>query len=239
MASELPGSELPEDPRLDREFAAAASGQPDPEKLAKLEQRLNASLKPVRPLPSDAVLVLLCILAFTALAVAGTVPVGFFGLFALAPYQMGVLYSLVIVSAVLLALALVSQMIPASRQRVWPALALLFPLVMLVIAVPMIFPDLGTAHFFDQGMPCLLLGTSAAVPGALFTWLFVSRGWVTNPFETALLAGGFSGLVGVGVLSLHCPILNSVHVLTWHLAVLVVAVAGGALAGLWMSRRRL
>ncbi|HWB97785.1 MAG TPA: NrsF family protein, partial [Bryobacteraceae bacterium] len=49
-------------------------------------------------------------------------------------------------------------------------------------------------------------------------------------------AGAFAGLAGIGMLELHCPNLAAMHVMVWHVAVLVVSGILGGLAG-WLIRR--
>jgi hypothetical protein len=51
-----------------------------------------------------------------------------------------------------------------------------------------------------------------------------------------LTGGAFAGLTGVGVLALCCPILNTPHILVWHLGVVLVAMFAGGIAGLALTR---
>ena len=62
------------------------------------------------------------------------------------------------------------------------------------------------------------------------------RGYLTEPIRGAVAGGAFAGLVGLAVLSLHCPVSNAPHVLAWHLPVVLVGVAGGAISG-WVAAR--
>jgi hypothetical protein len=54
--------------------------------------------------------------------------------------------------------------------------------------------------------------------------------------QASMLAGLFAGLGGFAVLALHCPILTAPHVWAWHLGAMLIAGAGGAAAGVIVSR---
>jgi hypothetical protein len=209
---------------------------PSPERVAAIRKTAAASLKRVRPLPSNAVLIAISTIVFVLAAIAEASIVGFPGFHALSLTQMLVEYSAVLASAVVLSISVVAQMIPGTRLRVPPVLALLGPLVLLGLLIPLLFPDFTMNDFVRTGVFCLRLGTLCALAGGVLAWAFLRLGFVTGPMPAALAAAGISGLLGVGVLALHCPILDAAHILVWHLGVIVVALAGGALVGYAASR---
>jgi hypothetical protein len=47
-----------------------------------------------------------------------------------------------------------------------------------------------------------------------------------------MAAGTLAGLAGLGMLELHCPNFQLAHVLVWHIAVVLLSGAAGALMGL-------
>ena len=56
----------------------------------------------------------------------------------------------------------------------------------------------------------------------------------------ALRPATLSGLTGLGMLELHCPNLKAIHVMVWHVAVVVVSAGLGFAMG-WIAdtwRRR-
>jgi hypothetical protein len=93
----------------------------------------------------------------------------------------------------------------------------------LVLLIIVIFKNLGTVHFVTQGIPCLRLGVISALVSGFIGWKLFQRGYLVSPRETITLYGLFAGLVGIAVLALHCPILNSLHVLVWHLGAMLIA----------------
>jgi hypothetical protein len=100
-----------------------------------------------------------------------------------------------------------------------------------------LFRDYQTDHFFSIGIVCLLTGLLHAIPAALLGWLLIRRGFAVNPVSAGLVAGMLGGLAGVGVLELHCPNFQAIHVLVWHTAVVALSATAGALAG-WALRLR-
>jgi hypothetical protein len=129
-------------------------------------------------------------------------------------------------------------MIPGSKRRVPPALAILFPLLALGVATPVLFPDMGVADFVRRGYPCLRLGLICSLPSAAAASLLMRRGVTVNPLLAMATAGAFSGLVGVGALALHCSVLNTPHILIWHLSTVAICAVVGALLGLALTWSR-
>ncbi len=210
--------------------------EPSVGRVAVIEKTITASLPRVRPLPSNGVMIAGCALLFVLLAIVGASMVGFPGFHKLSRLQLVIEYSAVLASAVLLSSALVAQMIPGSRLRVPPVMAVLVCLAVLGMIAPLLFPDFTTSEYVRLGMPCLRLGTLCAAGSGVVAWGFLRIGFVTDPLPAALSAAGISGLLGVAVLALHCPVLNAAHILVWHLGVILVALLGGALAGFAVSR---
>jgi hypothetical protein len=151
-------SDFPDSPVIDRRLRAAVAGSPSAEAVTRIQQKLNKSLRPVRPLPSDSALVIACVAAFVLLSAICAEPAGFFGFETLSMIQKLVVYGCLLVSATLLAMAVVNQMIPGSKRRVPPLLAVLFPIFVFAIAVPLLFPSYTMNHFVRTGFPCLRIG---------------------------------------------------------------------------------
>jgi len=209
--------------------------QPRQETIAQIERELSASLKPVRPLPSNRVLVLVWLGIFVAVSVLGAIPVGFNGFQALSPTRKLLLYAVVGASAVLIARCVVEQMIPGLKRVISPGLAVALPILSLGILTPLMFPNFDMSGF-GQGMVCLRLGLLCAAPFGVLAWLLMRRGFLTSPMMAAILGGGFAGLAGIGVLALHCAIFNASHILVWHLGVIAITTAAGAITGLMLLR---
>jgi hypothetical protein len=65
----------------------------------------------------------------------------------------------------------------------------------------------------------------------LLIWFLVRRGYVLNPVSAGAVIGCIAGLAGLTALEIHCPILTIPHVAVWHVAVVAISAAAGALGG--------
>jgi hypothetical protein len=78
-----------------------------------------------------------------------------------------------------------------------------------------------------EGVPCLRAGLLVALPAAvLVTWL-LRRGFVLNWSAAGLAGGVLSGLTGLGMLEIHCPNLKAIHIMVWHIGVVLVSAVIG------------
>jgi hypothetical protein len=131
----------------------------------------------------------------------------------------------------------VAQMIPGSRQRLTATALLLLSSALLLAVFALAFRDYRTEHFLSAGLRCLLMGLVYAIPtGCLGGWL-LRRGFAVSAVSAGLAGGTLGGLTGIALLELHCPNFEAPHVLVWHIAVLPVSGAIGALAGWMLSAR--
>jgi hypothetical protein len=106
----------------------------------------------------------------------------------------------------------------------------------LVVSIfALLFRDYQTSDFFAAGIACLLTGLLFAFPAALLAWLVLRRGFAVNPVSAGLVTGTLAGLAGLAMLELHCQNFQAAHVLVWHIGVIPLSAAAGALVAL--SRR--
>ncbi len=207
---------------------------PDEELPAGLLQSVTGSitsyLRPVRPLPSDASMISLCMALFVAFSVAIAAPFGFGGFQQLTPGERMLYYTVVLICAAGFSLVTVQEIIPGSRRRITPAFVVAGSILVLALVSAVLFPSFELGHFVELGIPCLRLGVAcAAVSGALAVPL-LRKGFASSPAKASTTIGCFAGLTGVAVLALHCPIKNSLHIVVWHLgAIAIGGLAGGAL----------
>lgn len=209
---------------------------PDSARVAQIRKIFTESAAPVRPLRSNAVMMLGCAGAFVILAILLTLPVGFYGFLKIGAWGGAIEYSVLLLLALVLAGGAVEQMIPGSRSIMPPALSVLLAIVLLSVTAALLFPDFAMNDFVHRGMPCLRFGLLCAIPAAGFTWFLMRRGFVIDPLSAAIAGGALSGLLGVGVLALHCAILNAAHIIVWHVGVIAVTSVLGALLGWGVSR---
>ena len=209
------------------EGASHTSGVPSVESS---RNQILSSLRPVRPLAPTWVWITAFLLVFAVVAVAGAARLGMYGLHALSPLQQGIIFTVVGAAAIFAAIAIVREMIPASGRRIAGA-ALLIAAVGLLTIFPLLFHDYGMRRFVPQGLACLGAGLTFAIPAAIAVGLLARRGFVLSLTAAGVAAGTLAGLAGIGVLELHCPILQAPHVMVWHIGVVVVSGAVGWLIG--------
>jgi hypothetical protein len=86
-------------------------------------------------------------------------------------------------------------------------------------------------NLVKEGIPCLVAGLAVAIPTGLAVGLVLRRGFVLDWSAAGIAVGCLSGLAGLGMLELHCANLKAIHVIVWHLAVVITSGALGFGAG--------
>jgi hypothetical protein len=191
--------------------------------IERLAAKFAAGAAPVKPLPSNIVLWAICLTTFVVLSFVIAVAVKLFAIQVLSGARMILYYGLVFLLAALFSRALVEQMIPGSVRLIRSSLLGILGISALILLIIVMFRNLGAAHFVAHGVPCLRLGVISALLSGWVGWKLLARGYLVSPRETITLYGLFAGLVGIAVLALHCPILNSLHILVWHLGAMLIA----------------
>jgi hypothetical protein len=209
--------------------------QPSAETVERIQHRIASSLRPVRPLPTDAILTLVLAGAFVGLAVLGGAAFGSFAFPVLSWLKKVAYYGLILVIAVLLARMLVEQMIPGTQKIKNLGLLVIAALTSLIVFVILMFPNFNTSHF-TSGESCLRVGCICTFVMGIVVFLFVQRGFIMSPLRTGIAAGLLSGLLGALVLALHCAYFNAPHILVWHFGSLLIGASAGAAAGLALHR---
>lgn len=221
------------------EGAARAPHPVEPAVLARVTGAIQASLRPVRPLPPSWILASGLVLVCAAIATAGAAHAGFNGFEKMNTLERALIFSTLGILIWAAGTAFVSEMIPGSRRIVASSALLLISCVALLGVFVVLFHDYHTEHFISIGLRCLFTGFAFAVPTGLVSWLVLRRGFAVNRIAAGLAAGTLGGLAGVALLELHCPNFEAPHVLLWHTAVVPLsAVAGALLAwalGFWSS----
>jgi hypothetical protein len=105
----------------------------------------------------------------------------------------------------------------------------------------LLFHDYRTERFLSQGLVCLTAGLILALPASLAAWWILKRGFAVNPVTAGLATGTLGGLAGVTMLELHCINFEAPHLMVWHIAVIPISGAIGALVAFTARayRRRL
>jgi hypothetical protein len=199
--------------------------------IQKIAAQFAASAKPLRPLPSNLPLWAIGFSIFAVLALVVAKLVGLKAVAVLSGSQMVIYYGVLLLFAALFSRALIERIIPGSKRVVPSTVLAIAALVILGLLAAVLFADRDTQNFVSHGMPCLGLGIVSALVAGFLGWRLLQRGYLVSPRETICLYGFFAGLVGVAVLALHCPILNSLHVLVWHLGTMLLSGLAGFLLG--------
>jgi hypothetical protein len=210
------------------------AGQPlPPEASAAARRARNAivgDLRPVRPLPASWILTLLFAAAFLTLAVASGFLLGAHGFHALDDLKRAAIYPMLIALALVAAVACSRQMRPAGGSRLG-VVALLLALACFPAVASAIFRGYSTVNLVPEGIPCLRAGLLVALPTAILIAWILRQGFVLDWSEAGLAGGVLSGLTGLGMLEVHCPNLKAIHIVVWHLGVVVVSAAVGFAIG--------
>jgi hypothetical protein len=216
--------------------AARIQDGPEPERLKRVAETIQATLQPVHPLSPRWLLTSGVVLGCTCVAVAGAARAGFLGIEKMDALERILIFTSLIAFIFLAGNEFVNAMIPGSRRRVSAGALLGVGSLALSGVFALLFRDYSTTHFVSAGIVCLVTGLLHAIPSAILCALILRRGFAVNPLSAGLISGTLAGLAGLGVLELHCSNFQAAHVLVWHTAVVPLSAAGGALCA-WVLRR--
>jgi hypothetical protein len=104
-------------------------------------------------------------------------------------------------------------------------------IICLALVMASFFPVEDEGNFWTQGWACLRSGTSFGLLAAIPFWFLLRRGAILSPRIAGASTGLLAGLVGTSALEIHCPILDLLHILTWHLGVAILGAAAGFFVG--------
>ena len=217
--------------------AAPAPRALNAEMLGQIAESIKPTLAPVRPLPATWVMSIGLVAICAAVAVAGAAWKGFDGIEKMDGLERALIFSALLALAWAAASGLVQEMIPGGRRIVSSGTLLLIVTAGMAGLFALLFRDYQTSQFFSAGIACLATGLLFALIAAAPAWLVLRRGFAVNPVWAGLAAGTLASFAGLGMLELHCHNFQAAHVLVWHIAVVPVSGAAGALVG-WVRRFR-
>jgi hypothetical protein len=209
---------------------AAEARDVDRELLERVARNLGSNLQPVRPLPALWILASGLILICVAVALAGAMYLGPFGIRKMSALEIGLIFCVLGILVWIAAASSVAEMIPGSGRPAAPWIVSVSGCAALAAVFGLLFQDYGVVRFVPRGVACLTAGVAFALPASLATWWLLRRGFAVDSVAAGLAKGTLAGLAGVTMLELHCPIFEAPHVLVWHIAVLPVCGAAGMLA---------
>lgn len=217
--------------------AARGTSSVDPALLERISQTIGSSLQPVKPLPSSWLLTTALCTVCVGVAICGALVLGAHGFQLMSPVQIGLIFPVLGMLAVMAAALYVDEMIPGSRRWLAPwALVAAASLIMIAVFA-LLFHDYGIIRFLPQGLICLKAGLLEALPVALAGWWILHRGFAVNSIAAGIAQGTLAGLAGVSMLELHCVDFQAPHQMLWHTSILPITGAAGALFA-WTRQNR-
>lgn len=220
----------PEPDKLDQILARAAATEPvEPELLERIAGAVLPGLRPVRPMPSAWVIVAGLLLLSVAVGTAAAAILGMYGIAKLSDAEAMLIFAAIALFGMLAASQSAAEMVPGSKRMANPLALMAGASLALMGLFATLFSGYAMDDFVHQGVPCLRAGLSIALPAGGGAWLILRRGFAVNATAAGLAAGTLAGLAGVTMLELHCANLRAIHVMAWHVAVVPLSAAGGAL----------
>lgn len=185
-----------------------------------VESTILNDLHPVRPLAPPWVFTVVFASLFAAISVGVASVLGLHGIRALSPGQRSLIFPTLLAAAWFAAVGCAREMRPAAGSRLGAPTLILSTAVFSGLFA-LIFHGYNTRNFVPEGIPCLVIGLGVSIPAGLVILYILRRGYVMDWTTAGLAAGVLSGLTGLGMLELDCANLKAIHVMTWHVAVLV------------------
>ena len=218
--------------RIEKLLSASAAGpEPPAELVARITNSVLAQLQPVSPLPSERLLwtVLLC-LALAAVA-GGTFVLGGAGWRAMAPWQASISFPFLAAGIVVMSRLVIGNMAPGALHPLQSTIAIPVIAAILLADLMGLFPYTRDPQFISRGLKCWELALLTSIcAGALFA-LILRRGAWLSPVAQGAAAGFLSGLVGLTVIEIYCPLLDRAHRSVWHFGATLTAACLGAASG--------
>ncbi len=221
------------------EILARAASSPDevePALLDRVSSTIRSSLSPVRPLRPAWVLAAGLLLISAGVALGGAAGLGPYGVRKLSAFEIAAIFPVLGIFTLLAAMVSIGEMTPGARRRTAPGYLLLIGSLTIAGVFALLFHDYQMIRFVPRGLSCLTVGLLHALPAGFASWLLLRRGFAVKPLAAGLAMGTLAGLAGVTMLELHCPNLETMHVILWHTAVIPVSGLVGVLPG-WVVKR--
>jgi hypothetical protein len=223
--------------QIDRILAQAADRALPPgagrDAKKRVERAILNDLHPVRPLAPAWVFAVVFAALFAAIDVGVASVLGMHGIRALSPDQRFLIFPALLAAAWFAAVGCAREMRPAAGSHLG-ALTLILSASVFTGLFSLIFHGYSTRNFVPEGLPCLVIGLSVSISVGLVIIYILRRGCVMDWSMAGLAVGVLSGLTGLGMLELDCPNLKAIHVLTWHVTVLVGSGLLGYMGG-WVA----
>jgi hypothetical protein len=212
----------------------AARGE-DSRVVESVQSALLKDLRPVRSLAPVWLFSTLLVGLSASFAILSGSILGLHGIRVLSPSQIGWVFSALLGTATLAAAASAREMRPACGVRFGYFVPVIANALFLIVFAALL-TGYGMQNFVAEGVPCLVAGLSVSLPTAVAIALILRRGFILDWKKAGTVAGTLAGLAGLGMLELHCANLKAIHVMAWHVAVVVTSGTAGFVIG-WTADR--
>lgn len=198
----------------------------------KIEDGIIHELRAVTPIPSTLRVSVGLVVIALAMTAVSNYHLGADGWQARSAVAFSANAGIVAIAFALLARNVSHAMSPgSSRQSALslfsPYLAL--PLIALFASNTVLYSYREMTEFAPLALHCWKIGVTVAALCAPLFWLLLRRGFVLNFVAEGAAVGLMSGLVGVTVLEIFCPLLERGHIAAGHIGAAITATLVGAI----------
>ena len=124
-------------------------------------------------------------------------PFGMNGWANLTSFQRAGVFATLTLSATLLTLSMVAQMVPGGRQALKPGAVPVVVLSTLVAAIAIMFRPREDSGFMASGIACIRNGLVNSIPAVFVFWLLLRRSAILYPKLIGAAAGTLAALAGL------------------------------------------
>jgi len=223
------------DADLEQKLSAWASAERAPAISAKLQDKLRSALTPalmpVKPIPSQRMLVLMFLAVFVPCATVLVAFLSKIGLALMTRTQVVSMTAILAAAGTLFSWLLAWEMVPGSRRVFSPSLTLAATGIGVVALIALLFSWRVSAHFVSDGWPCAALELIIAIPGAALFWLVARRGALFASSGLGATIAGIAAALALIPLQSQCMLQQAPHLLVWHVGTAALLIGLGAFLG--------
>lgn len=220
------------------EFLCSSDAVEAPKEMcSRIEQRLEGSLTPVKPLPCRKTRTAAFLAIFLGGATLFVFLTGWAGAEGMTAVQLAGTLSAVAAAAALAAVVLSGEMVPGERRLGSIGFMSLLSVGGLAMLVMTIFPwEASGAPWLSAAMRCHTHGALIALPTAAAALLVFRRGAALCPATAGGAIGLLAGLTAMATLHLGCTMHGALHITAGHLSIPAGASLIGYLVGKGVAR---
>jgi hypothetical protein len=200
----------------------------------KIESTIIPELRAVEPVPSTLWAAVSLVAVALAIIAASNYHLGVAGWQVRGAWALATNVGILAIAFALLARNVSDAMSPGSLRQSTLSLFspyLVLPLIALFASNTVMYSYREMTDFVPLALSCWKIGVTVAAVSAPLFWLVLRRGFVLNFIAEGAAVGLMSGLVGVTVLEIFCPLLERAHITAGHVGAAITATLVGAIIG--------